>query len=109
MFFGDLAIVGFARDKGCCDLLEVVVKGFVIQEDPVVVVVPVESILNLTYRSCNFPNVGVSCERYECRIDPLSRSWRRKRIQSCLCRIRGYWCSRRLRLVECIWNLVESS
>ena len=48
VLFRDFAIVCLSRDEGCCDLLEVVVKSVVIQKDPVVIVVPVESILNLT-------------------------------------------------------------
>ena len=49
VLFRDLAIVSLSRNERSRHLLEIVVKGFVIEEDPIIVVVSVESILNLTY------------------------------------------------------------
>ena len=46
MFFGDFAVVRGARDEGRGDFLEGVVEGFVVEEDPVVVVVAVESVFD---------------------------------------------------------------
>src|ERR1700722_13731868 len=108
VLFGYLAIVSLSRDEGSRDLFEVVVKWFVIQEHPIVVVIPVKSILNLTNRSRNLPNIRVPGKCYEGRIDSLSRRRRRQRIQRSCRRVRGCWRSRHLRLIKGIWDLAKS-
>lgn len=48
MFHWNLSIMCLARHKRSGDLFEVVVEGFVVQEDPVIIVIPVESIFHLS-------------------------------------------------------------
>ncbi len=76
MLFWDFAIMGLAGDEGTGDGLKCVVERLVIQKDPIVVVVSVKAILDLTNRSCDLPNILISCKRNKCRIDSLSRSGR---------------------------------
>lgn len=57
MFLWDLAIVCLSGHKRSCDSLECFIKGFVVQEYPIVVVVPVETILDLTDRPRDFPDI----------------------------------------------------
>ncbi len=47
MFHRYLAIMCLARDQRCCYFLECVVKRLVVQEDPVIIVVSVESVFDL--------------------------------------------------------------
>lgn len=72
MLLWDLTIVCFPRDKGTCHCLECIIKGLVVQENPVVVVISVETILNLANRPGDLPNIRVPCKCYESGVDPLS-------------------------------------
>lgn len=65
VFLANETIVRLARAKGCCNLLESVVEGLVIQEHPVVVVSPVETVLNLTNGLGDLPDVRVACQGNE--------------------------------------------
>jgi len=47
MLWGDLAIVRLTGDQRCCDLFEGLIEGLVVEEDPVVAVSAVESVLDL--------------------------------------------------------------
>lgn len=55
MFLRDLAIVSFPRYEGSGDLLEFTIKWLVVEEYPIIVVIPVESILNMADRLHDFP------------------------------------------------------
>lgn len=68
----DLAVVRLARDQGGGDLLERLVEGLVVEEDPIVVELPIEPILNLPDRSSNLPHVRIARQGDECRIHPLA-------------------------------------
>lgn len=48
MFGGDLSVMCPARNKRGGDSFEVVVEWFVVEEDPIIVVVPVETVLHLS-------------------------------------------------------------
>lgn len=56
---GNKTIMSLAGHQCGCSLLESVVEGFVIQEDPIVVVVAVEAILDLSNRLRNLPHIRV--------------------------------------------------
>ena len=58
----DLAIECLAGNKGGGDLLEGVIEGLIVEEDPVVVVAAVEAVLDRADRLCNFPNIGVASQ-----------------------------------------------
>ena len=68
MLFGNFAIPCVARHERGGDLLEGVIEVGVIQEDPVVVVLAIESILNLADRTSNFPDIRISRQRHKCRV-----------------------------------------
>ena len=57
---GDLAIVGLARNQGAGDLLEGSIKGLIVQEDPVISISAVESILDLANGLGDIPHIAVS-------------------------------------------------
>lgn len=65
VLLGDLAIESLAGNERCGDLFESVIKGIVVQKDPVVVVSSVEAVLNLTDGASNLPDVAVSGESDE--------------------------------------------
>ena len=69
LFFRNKTIVCFARDERSRDAFEIVVKRLVVEEHPVVVIIPVESILDLANRPSNLPCIGVPGECDERRID----------------------------------------
>jgi hypothetical protein len=60
VFLRDLSIVSRAGNKRCGDLLESLVKWLIIQEDPIVVELSIETILDLTNGASNLPQVGVT-------------------------------------------------
>lgn len=62
VLLGDLAIVSLAGNKGGGDLLEGGIERLVVQEDPVIVVAAVESVLNLTDGAGNVPDIGITGE-----------------------------------------------
>ena len=72
VLLGDLAVVRLSGDEGARDLLEGAVEGLVVQEDPVIVVVAIEAILDVPDGLGNLPDVGVAGEGDECRIDSLA-------------------------------------
>lgn len=61
----DLRIVGGAGDEAGGDRLEVLVEGLVIEEDPIIMVLVIESILDLADRARYLPQVRVSRQRNE--------------------------------------------
>lgn len=60
VLLGDLAIFCVSGGKGRSDLLELVVERLVVQEDPVVVELLVETVLDLTDGTSNLPDVRVA-------------------------------------------------
>lgn len=50
MFLGNLPVVGFPRYEGGRDLLEIRIEWFIIKKHPIVVMILIESILDLTNR-----------------------------------------------------------
>ena len=60
VLLGDLAILCVSGSQGRSDLLELVVKGLVVQEDPVVVELLVEAVFDLANGTSNLPNVRVA-------------------------------------------------
>lgn len=85
MLLSDLAIVRRSGDQGRGDLLECRIEWLVVEEDPVVVVAAVETVLDLTDRACNIPHIRVTGQGHEsciharagCRADqilPLRRA-----------------------------------
>lgn len=75
---GDLAIMCLAGGQSRGNLLECIVKRLVVQEDPVVVIVAVEAVLDLANGTGNLPDVGVTGKRHKGGIGTLTRStqWR---------------------------------
>lgn len=61
VLMGYLAVMGFAGYQGSCYRLEGVIERLVVQEDPIVMVISIESILNLSDRFDNFPQIRVAC------------------------------------------------
>ena len=57
MILGNLAISGSPGNESGSELYEILVEVFVVEEDPIVVIVPVKSILNLTNRLDDIPKV----------------------------------------------------
>jgi len=57
MFDGDLSIVGLARDQRSGDLDELVIEWLVVQKDPIVIIIPVESVFNLSDGAGDLPNI----------------------------------------------------
>ncbi len=55
VFRRDLAVMGLSGDERSCDFLESLVEGLVVQEHPVIIVLPVESILDLADRVSYVP------------------------------------------------------
>lgn len=50
----------FTRNQRRGELLEVVIEWLIVQEDPVVMIVPVEAVLNLPDGFGDFPDIGVA-------------------------------------------------
>lgn len=71
---GDLAIVSLARNQRSGDLDERLIKWFVVQEDPVIIVVSVESILHLSDGAGNLPEIRVAGQGYKGSIDSFAWS-----------------------------------
>lgn len=65
MLRGDQTIVRLAGDERRCDFLEGIIEGLVVQEDPVVVVVAVETVLHLPDRLRDLPDVRVPGQCHE--------------------------------------------
>ena len=61
MFVRNLSIVCLSRNQGRGDFLERLIKWFVIQEHPSIIIISVKTILNLAYRPSDFPNISVAC------------------------------------------------
>lgn len=55
VFLGDEAVVSLSRYQSAGETLEFVVKWFVVQKDPIIVVVAVEAIFDFADRFCDFP------------------------------------------------------
>ena len=70
VLLGNLAVSGVARGQSSGDLLKVRIERFVVQEDPVVIEFTVESILDLTDRLGNVPQVAVSRQGDKGRVHP---------------------------------------
>lgn len=65
MFLRDLAVVSFPRYEGSGNLLKFAVKWLVVEEYPIIVVIPVESILNMADRLHDFPEISVPRQSYK--------------------------------------------
>lgn len=78
MLFRDLAILGLARSQSRSDLFELIVKGLIVQEDPVVVIGVVEAILDLTDGASNLPYIAVSGKGDKSGVHPRAWSCRSK-------------------------------
>lgn len=74
MFLLDLAIMSLTRYESARDLDECVIERFVVEENPVVVIVAVESVLNLTNGTCYLPNIGIAGQCDESCVHALTRS-----------------------------------
>lgn len=62
VLLGNLAVVRLARHQRRGDLLERRIERLVIEEDPVVVVAAIETILDVSDRFRDLPDVGVACK-----------------------------------------------
>lgn len=60
VLLGDLAIESVAGNERCGNLFECIIKGIVVQKDPIVVVSSVEAVLNLTDGASNLPDIAIS-------------------------------------------------
>ena len=67
-----------ARNERCGNLLERLVEWLVVQEHPIIIVVPVKTIFYLPDRTSNLPNIGIPGESDERSIDTLPWRGRRK-------------------------------
>lgn len=65
MFLRDLAIVSFPRYEGSSDLLKLTIKWLVVEEYPIIMVIPVKSILNMADRLHDFPEISVPGQGYK--------------------------------------------
>lgn len=72
MLFGDLAIVGVAGGQRCGEFLEILIKLFIVKEDPIVVIVTIEAVLDGPDGLGDLPEVGVAGEGNKGRIDSLA-------------------------------------
>lgn len=72
VFLGNLAILGLSRNKRSGDLDELVVEIVVVQEDPVVVELAVEAVLDVANRLGNLPDVRVAGKGDEGCVHALS-------------------------------------
>lgn len=62
VFLRNLSIVCFSRNQRSSNLLECLVERLVVQENPVVVELPVEAVLDLADRAGDLPQIGVAGE-----------------------------------------------
>lgn len=72
MLFGNFAVVCGTGSQRGGQLLEVLVEFLIVQENPVVVVVAIEAILDISDGFGDLPNVRVAGEGDKGRIDPLT-------------------------------------
>ena len=70
VLLGNLAIMRLAGDQRGCDGLELVIELLVVQEHPVVVVIVVETVLNVPDGLHDLPDVRVTRQRHEGRVHP---------------------------------------
>lgn len=78
MFLRDLAIVSFSRYEGSSDLLKFTIKWLVVEEYPIIMVIPVKPILNMADRLHDFPEISVPRQGYKGSIYfPIYRHGRR--------------------------------
>lgn len=78
MFLRDLAIMSFSRYEGSGDFLKFTIKWLVVEEYPIIMVIPVKSILNMADRFHDFPEVSVPRQSYKGSIYfPMCRDRRR--------------------------------
>jgi hypothetical protein len=80
VLLGDLAVLGLARDEGRGDLLEFIVEVVVVQEDPVVVELAVEAVLDVANRLGDLPNVLVAGEGDEGSVHAVAGNSRRRQL-----------------------------
>lgn len=71
-----LSIMGLPGCQRSCDLFESLVKRLVVQEDPVIVVISVESVFDLPYGTSNLPKIRISGQSNKRCVCTLSRSGR---------------------------------
>ncbi len=72
MFRGYFTVMRLARYQGCRYSFEGLIKRFIVQENPVVVVVPIKAILDLPDRFDDLPQIRVSCQRDKGGIRPFA-------------------------------------
>ncbi len=91
VLLGNLAIVGFSGCQGCCNLLECVIKGLVVKEDPVVIIAAVETILDLSNGLGNIPNIAVASQSNKCSIHTRTRCHLHQVIPARVTGGHGHW------------------
>jgi hypothetical protein len=74
VLLGNQTIMSLARAKRSGDLLELLIERLVVEEDPIIVVAAVETILDLSDGLGNLPDVLVSSESDECSVHTGTRS-----------------------------------
>lgn len=76
VLFRNDSIMRFPRYKSSSYLYELVVEGHVIKKDPVIVIIPVESVLHLADRLGDLPNIPISGQSHECCVYSfIGRCW----------------------------------
>jgi hypothetical protein len=85
VLLGDPAVLCLARDEGGGDALEFVVKVIVIEEDPVVVELAVEAVLDLADRVGNVPDVRIAGKGDKGSVHALARGRSRGQVLVCGC------------------------
>jgi hypothetical protein len=73
VLLGDEPILRLSAHKRRSNLLEIIVERFVVQENPVVMELAVETVLYVTNRLCDLPDVLVASKGDESGIGPLAR------------------------------------
>lgn len=61
VFFGDLAVMGLARNEGGGNLLKGFIEWLIVKKNPIIAIIPIKSIFNMSNRFDNFPQIRISC------------------------------------------------
>src|SRR5690242_2732190 len=80
VLLGDFAVLCLAGDQRGCDLLELVVEVVIVQEDPVVVELAVEAVLNVTDGLGDLPDILVASEGDEGRVHAVTGGSGRRQL-----------------------------
>lgn len=78
MLVRNQAIVRFPGYQSCGQLLECLIERLVVEENPVIVVLSIEAILDMTNRFGNVPHIGIPSQRHERSIHFLGCSMSRR-------------------------------